>query len=105
MWQKFKFSATNLSRYQYYPIHTPLSGSFSLHTHRLKHTPHVVNTPTTEGNGIFLLQLAEDFEKWLYGFSDTEKSVRETVEAIINHPLIPHYIAVHGFIIDSHTRN
>ena len=44
-----------------------------------------------------------DFEKWLYGFGDTEKSVRETVEAIINHPLIPHDIAVHGFIIDSHT--
>ena len=44
-----------------------------------------------------------DFEKWLYGFGDTEKSVRETVEAIVNHPLIPHDIQVHGFIIDSHT--
>ena len=44
-----------------------------------------------------------DFEKWLYGFGDTEKSVRETVEAIVNHPLIPNDIQVHGFIIDSHT--
>ena len=44
-----------------------------------------------------------DFEKWLYGFGDTEKSVRETVEAIVNHPLIPHDIQVHGFVIDSHT--
>ena len=33
----------------------------------------------------------------------TEKSVRETVAAIVNHPLIPHDIQVHGFIIDSHT--
>ena len=37
-----------------------------------------------------------DFESWLYGFEDTEKSVKGTVEAIINHPLS-------GFIIDSVT--
>ena len=44
-----------------------------------------------------------DFESWLYGFEDTEKSVRSTVESILNHPLIPSDIAVHGFIIDSVT--
>ena len=33
-----------------------------------------------------------DFESWLYGFEDTEKSVKGTVEAIINHPLIPNDI-------------
>lgn len=44
-----------------------------------------------------------DFESWLYGFGDTEKSVRQTVDAILNHPLIPHDIRVSGYIIDSVT--
>lgn len=44
-----------------------------------------------------------DFESWLYGFEDTEKSVKGTVEAILNHPLIPRDIKVYGFIIDSVT--
>lgn len=44
-----------------------------------------------------------DFESWLYGFGDTEKSVRETVETILRHPLIPHDIKVSGFIINSVT--
>ena len=44
-----------------------------------------------------------DFAAWLYGFEDTEKSVKGTVEAIINHPLIPNDINVSGFIIDSVT--
>ena len=44
-----------------------------------------------------------NFESWLYGFEDTEKSVKGTVEAIINHPLIPNDINVSGFIIDSVT--
>ena len=44
-----------------------------------------------------------DFESWLSGFEDTEKSVKGTVEAIINHPLIPNDINVSGFIIDSVT--
>ncbi len=44
-----------------------------------------------------------NFESWLQGFGDTEKSVRETVETINNHPLIPADIRVYGFIIDSVT--
>ena len=44
-----------------------------------------------------------DFESWLYGFEDTKKSVKGTVEAIINHPLIPNDINVSGFKIDSVT--
>lgn len=44
-----------------------------------------------------------DFESWLYGSEDMEKSVKGTVEAIINHPLIPNDINVSGFIIDSVT--
>ena len=44
-----------------------------------------------------------DFEKWLYGFGDTEKSVRETVEVILNHPLIPRDVRVSGYVINSVT--
>ena len=42
-----------------------------------------------------------DLDKWLDGFHDTEKSVKETVAAIVNHPLIPADLTVRGFIIDS----
>lgn len=44
-----------------------------------------------------------DFNKWLDGFEDTEKSVRGTVDFIVKHPLIPSDVKVHGLIIDSHT--
>ena len=37
------------------------------------------------------------------GFEDTEKSVKGTVRAIMEHPLIPEDIMVRGFIIDSVT--
>ena len=44
-----------------------------------------------------------DLDEWLEGFHDTEKSVRNTVAAIMNHPLIPADVTVRGFIIDSAT--
>lgn len=44
-----------------------------------------------------------DFRVLAVWFEDTEKSVKGTVEAIINHPLIPNDINVSGFIIDSVT--
>jgi carbonic anhydrase len=44
-----------------------------------------------------------DLDEWLEGFHDTEESVRKTVAAIVNHPLIPAGISVRGFIIDSAT--
>lgn len=40
---------------------------------------------------------------WLEGFHDTEASVRRTVEAIVNHPLVPKDATVRGFIIESVT--
>ena len=40
---------------------------------------------------------------WLEGFHDTEASVLRTVEAIVNHPLVPKDVTVRGFIIDSVT--
>ena len=42
-------------------------------------------------------------EDWLEGFHDTEASVRKTVAAIVNHPLVPSDVTVRGFIIDSVT--
>ena len=44
-----------------------------------------------------------DLNDWLEGFHDTEQSVRTTVSAIVNHPLIPSDVTVRGFIIDSVT--
>ncbi len=44
-----------------------------------------------------------DLDAWLEGFHDTEKSVRTTVSAILDHPLIPADVTVRGFIIDSAT--
>ena len=44
-----------------------------------------------------------DLDAWLEGFHDTEKSVRDTVAAIVNHPLLPRDVSVRGFIIDSAT--
>lgn len=41
--------------------------------------------------------------EWLEGFHDTEASVRKTVAAIVNHPLVPSDVTVRGFIIDSVT--
>lgn len=44
-----------------------------------------------------------DLDAWLEGFHDTEKSVRSTVSAIVNHPLMPSDVTVRGFIIESAT--
>jgi len=44
-----------------------------------------------------------DLDAWLEGFHDGEKSVRQTVTAIRQHPLMPRDVAVRGFIIDSVT--
>ena len=46
---------------------------------------------------------AKGVAQWLEGFHDTEASVRKTVAAIVNHPLVPKDVVVRGFIIDSVT--
>ena len=46
---------------------------------------------------------AKGVADWLEGFHDTEASVRKTVAAIVNHPLVPSDVVVRGFIIDSVT--
>ena len=40
---------------------------------------------------------------WLEGFHDTDASVRRTVAAVKNHPLVPSDVVVRGFVIDSVT--
>ena len=44
-----------------------------------------------------------DFEKWLAGFDTVEDSVRETVDTIRNHPLIPKDVRISGFVINTET--
>ena len=46
---------------------------------------------------------AKGVADWLEGFHDTEASVRRTVNAIVNHPLVPKDVVVRGFVIDSVT--
>lgn len=44
-----------------------------------------------------------DFESWLGGFQDVEQSVKNSVELIQKHPLVPEGITVCGLVIDSTT--
>ena len=44
-----------------------------------------------------------DLEKWLGGFDSVESSVRDTVEAIQTHPLMPKDVRISGYIMDSET--
>ncbi|MDP4153520.1 MAG: carbonic anhydrase [Bacillota bacterium] len=41
-----------------------------------------------------------DLETWLTGFTDVTQSVRENVEFIKNHPLMPKDVKVFGFVMD-----
>ncbi len=55
------------------------------------------------GETLALWERDKDVAGWLEGFHDTEASVRKTVAAIVNHPLVPKDVTVRGFIIDSVT--
>jgi len=44
-----------------------------------------------------------DLSTWLQGFDCVFDSVRESVEKICNHPLVPKSVAVHGLIVDPET--
>jgi carbonic anhydrase len=57
-------------------------------------SPQVIDTLSNAGINI---------KKWLHGFDSVEESVRESVELIKNHPLIPKDIKIHGLIIDPET--
>lgn len=44
-----------------------------------------------------------DLDSWLHGVDDTEVSVAETVDLVMNHPLVPRDIVVRGYIMNSET--
>lgn len=45
-----------------------------------------------------------NLKEWLHGFEDADVAVRETVDLIKNHPLMPPQgVNVQGFIMDSYT--
>lgn len=44
-----------------------------------------------------------NLDAWLHGFDDATDAVRETIDLVRRHPLMPADISVRGFIIDSTT--
>lgn len=45
-----------------------------------------------------------DLKSWLHGFEDTDTAVRETVDLVRNHPLMPPAgVRVAGYVMDSET--
>lgn len=44
-----------------------------------------------------------DLDKWLTGFEDTAKAVKDSVELVSNHPLLPSDVKVGGYLMDSLT--
>lgn len=44
-----------------------------------------------------------NFEKWLGGFDCVESSVKNTLEILLHHPLIPKDVKIRGFVMDSVT--
>ncbi|WP_246942025.1 beta-class carbonic anhydrase [Bacillus pinisoli] len=44
-----------------------------------------------------------DIDHFLQGFESVEESVKESVNTIKHHPLLPEYVTVHGLVIDPHT--
>ena len=45
-----------------------------------------------------------DLKAWLHGFDDTDEAVKETVDLIANHPLMPPAgVNVQGFVMDTYT--
>lgn len=51
----------------------------------------------------FVKYCGVDYESWLGGFIDLEVSVKNSVEMILKHPLVPEDIEVYGLVIDSET--
>ncbi|MEE0435299.1 MAG: carbonic anhydrase [Peptococcaceae bacterium] len=44
-----------------------------------------------------------DFDRWLAGFETVEKSVAESVDIVVKHPLVPKDVRVSGYVMDSVT--
>lgn len=44
-----------------------------------------------------------DYKSWLTGFDCVEEAVKQTMEVVVNHPLIPEDIEIEGLLINSST--
>lgn len=44
-----------------------------------------------------------DLDSWLHGFDETDAAILETVDLVMNHPLVPKDVIVKGYIMDSIT--
>ena len=44
-----------------------------------------------------------DFNTWLSGFDSVEDSVRNTVDSLLKHPLMPKEVCITGYVIDIET--
>ncbi|MGN0213484.1 MAG: beta-class carbonic anhydrase [Muribaculaceae bacterium] len=44
-----------------------------------------------------------NLEQWLHGFDNVNEAVKETVDLVRNHPLMPNDVTVRGYIMDSTT--
>lgn len=67
----------------------------------------VLNKMAETGVGTEKISVLEnagiDLNKWLQGFDCVDDSVKESVQTIKNHPLLPPNIPVHGLLIDPAT--
>ena len=78
------------------------SGCGACHMSFKELRPHMLQRRLS-GETLDSMDLEGRLTQWLEGFHDTERSVRDTVRAIVEHPLIPKDLVVRGFIIDSVT--
>lgn len=67
-------------------------------------TDHIIHNMIDRGINPEMFKTLEysgiDMEAWLHGFNDVTESVKKSVDAIKNHPLIPEDVNVHGLVIN-----
>ena len=64
---------------------------------------HLLNRGVSQEHIDMMRYCGIDFEQWLRGFDTVERSVRETVDFLQNHPLMPKDVAIMGYVIDTDT--
>lgn len=64
---------------------------------------HLLNRGVSQEHIDMMRYCGIDFEQWLRGFDTVECSVRETVDFLQNHPLMPKDVAIMGYVIDTDT--
>ena len=80
-------------------VHHSTCGAFHMSYEEFK--PHMLERGISEA--VLVDWESRGIADWLEGFHDTEASVRRTVDAVKNHPLVPKDVVVRGFVIDSVT--